>query len=141
MCFLIVTVSSRSKYQAFTISTSKTDCGLIYNFIGPVIYQAFPRVQQAGFRATCNRFTGYKKESMIQQVDAKSSTIFLKNAKIEISGPRNLTFIVTTPELSQAGKKFILTATSTREFNKWITALQVTALPSLRQITRRSTAA
>ncbi|ETP09229.1 hypothetical protein F441_14896 [Phytophthora nicotianae CJ01A1] len=38
MRFLIVTVSSRSKYQAFTISTSKTDCGLIDNFIGPVIY-------------------------------------------------------------------------------------------------------
>ncbi|ETI39309.1 hypothetical protein F443_15097 [Phytophthora nicotianae P1569] len=92
MRFLIVTVSSRSKYQAFTISTSKTDCGLIDNFIGP----------QAGFRATCNRFTGYKKESMIQQVGAKSSTIFLKNAKIEISGPRNLTYAGTQSSWQEA---------------------------------------
>ncbi|ETK79512.1 hypothetical protein L915_14645 [Phytophthora nicotianae] len=93
MCFLIVTVSSRSKYQALTISTLKTD------------YQAFPRVQQAGFRATCNRFTGYKKESMTQQVGAEGSTIFIKNVKIEISDPRNLMFIITTPELSKAGQE------------------------------------
>ncbi|ETN20728.1 hypothetical protein PPTG_03664 [Phytophthora nicotianae INRA-310] len=37
MCSLIVTVSSRSKYQALTISTLKTDYVLIDNFIRPDI--------------------------------------------------------------------------------------------------------
>ncbi|ETI41002.1 hypothetical protein F443_13724, partial [Phytophthora nicotianae P1569] len=52
-----------------------------------------------------NRFTGYKKESMTQQVGAEGSTIFIKNVKIEISDPRNLMFIITTPELSKAGQE------------------------------------
>ncbi|ETL34515.1 hypothetical protein L916_13267 [Phytophthora nicotianae] len=42
---------------------------------------------------------------MTQQVGAEGSTIFIKNVKIEISDPRNLMFIITTPELSKAGQE------------------------------------
>ncbi|KAI9922569.1 hypothetical protein PsorP6_000899 [Peronosclerospora sorghi] len=143
MCAQIVTVSSRSKYQELTISTSKTDYVLIDNFIGPVIWVRailpFTCTQGILKVASSRRFlgskkryfvlrgtslTGYKKESMIHQVGAKSSTISLADAKIDITDPRSLTFIITTPEFCQAGKKLILTATSTREFNKWATAFQ-----------------
>ncbi|POM80474.1 hypothetical protein PHPALM_1686 [Phytophthora palmivora] len=151
MCSQIVTVSSRSKYQELTISTSKMDYVLIDNFIGPVIWvrailpftctqgvlkvassRRFLVSKKRYFVLRGNRLTGYKKESMIHQVGAKSSTISLEDAKIDISDPRNLTFIITTPEFNQAGKKLILTATSTREFNKWTTALQAlkTASPT-----------
>ncbi|TDH73113.1 hypothetical protein CCR75_004262 [Bremia lactucae] len=139
----IVTVSSRSKYQELTISTSKTDYVLIDNFIGPVIWvrailpftctqgilkvassRRFLVSKKRYFVLRGNCLTGYKKESMVHQVGAKSSTISLADAKIDLSDPRNLSFVITTPEFSQAGKKLILTATSTREFNKWTTALQ-----------------
>ncbi|RLN26963.1 hypothetical protein BBJ28_00015846, partial [Nothophytophthora sp. Chile5] len=70
-----------------------------------------------------NRLTGYKKESLIHQVGAKSSSITLTDATIDVADPRGLTFVITTPEFDQAGKKLILTALSTREFNKWTTAL------------------
>ncbi|CAH0514103.1 unnamed protein product [Peronospora belbahrii] len=143
MCSQIVTVSSRSKYQELTISTSKTDYVLIDNFIGPVIWvhailpftctqgilkvassRRFLGSKKRYFVLRGNHLTGYKKESMIHQVGAKSSTISLAGAKIDITDPRSLTFIITTPEFSQAGKKLILTATSTREFNKWATAFK-----------------
>lgn len=143
MCSQIVTVSSRSKYQELTISTSKMDYVLIDNFIGPVVWvrailpftctqgilkvassRRFLGSKKRYFVLRGNNLTGYKKESMIHQVGAKSSTISLADAKIDITDPRSLTFIITTPEFSQAGKKLILTATSTREFNKWATALK-----------------
>ncbi|EGZ25607.1 hypothetical protein PHYSODRAFT_359506 [Phytophthora sojae] len=143
MCSQIVTVSSRSKYQELTISTSKMDYVLIDNFIGPVIWvrailpftctqgllkvassRRFLGSKKRYFVLRGNRLTGYKKESMIHQVGAKSSTISLADATIDITDPRSLSFIITTPEFSQAGKKLILTATSTREYNKWATAFK-----------------
>ncbi|KAF1788158.1 PH domain-like [Phytophthora cactorum] len=104
MCSQIVTVSSRSKYQELTISTSKTDYVLIDNFIGPVIWvrailpftctqgilkvassRRFLVSKKRYFVLRGNRLTGYKKESMVHQVGAKSSTISLEDAKIDIS--------------------------------------------------------
>ncbi|KAF4320373.1 hypothetical protein BBO99_00004010 [Phytophthora kernoviae] len=142
MCSQIVTVSSRSKYQELTISTNKMDYVLIDNFIGPVIWvrailpftctqgvlkvassRRFLGSKKRYFVLRGNSLTGYKKESMIHQVGAKSSTISLSDATINVSDPRGLSFVITTPEFDQAGKKLILTATSSREFNKWVTAL------------------
>ncbi|RLN54850.1 hypothetical protein BBJ29_002479 [Phytophthora kernoviae] len=142
MCSQIVTVSSRSKYQELTISTNKMDYVLIDNFIGPVIWvrailpftctqgvlkvassRRFLGSKKRYFVLRGNSLTGYKKESMIHQVGAKSSTISLLDATINVSDPRGLSFVITTPEFDQAGKKLILTATSSREFNKWVTAL------------------
>ncbi|ETM41011.1 hypothetical protein L914_13174, partial [Phytophthora nicotianae] len=91
MCSLIVTVSSRSKPVLSWLKVASSRRFLVSS--------------KQDFVLRGNRFTGYKKESMTQQVGAEGSTIFIKNVKIEISDPRNLMFIITTPELSKAGQE------------------------------------
>lgn len=141
MCSQIVTVSSRTKFQEVLISTPKSEYVLVDNFIGPVIWvrailpftctqgllkvassRRFIGSKKRFFVLQGTRLTGYKKESMVNQVGAKSSSIMLNDATIE-SDPKALTFAINTPEFQQTGKKLILTAPSSREFNKWITAL------------------
>lgn len=141
MCSQIVTVSSRTKFQEILISTPKSEYVLVDNFIGPVIWvrailpftctqgllkvassRRFIGSKKRFFVLQGTRLTGYKKESMVHQVGAKSSSIILNDATIE-SDPKAMTFAINTPEFQQTGKKLILTASSSREFNKWITAL------------------
>lgn len=141
MCAQIVTVSSRVKFQELLISTPKHEYVLVDNFIGPVIWvrailpftctqgvlkvassRRFIGSKKRFFVLQGTRLTGYKRESMVHQVGAKSSSIQLTDAVIE-SDPKALTFAINTPEFTQSGKKLILTAPSSREFNKWITAL------------------
>ncbi|KAF1334067.1 Pleckstrin domain-containing protein, partial [Globisporangium splendens] len=141
MCSQIVTVSSRTKFQELLISTPKAEYVLVDNFISPVIWvrailpftctqgmlkvassRRFIGSKKRYFVLQGTRLTGYKKESMVHQVGAKSSSIMLTDATIE-SDPKALTFAINAPEFQQSGKKLILTAPSSREFNKWITAL------------------
>lgn len=141
MCSQIVTVSSRTKFQEVLISTPRSEYVLVDNFIGPVIWvrailpftctqgllkvassRRFIGSKKRFFVLQGTRLTGYKKESMVNQVGAKSSAIMLNDATIE-SDPKALTFAINTPEFLQSGKKLILSAPSSREFNKWITAL------------------
>lgn len=141
MCSQIVTVSSRTKIQEILISTPKSEYVLVDNFIGPAIWvrailpftctqgllkvassRRFIGSKKRFFVLQGTRLTGYKKESMVHQVGAKSSSIMLNDATIE-SDPKAMTFAINTPEFQQTGKKLILTASSSREFNKWITAL------------------
>lgn len=140
MCQQIVTVSSRTKHHELIVSTSKHEYVLVDNFIGPAIWvrailpftctqgtlkvassRRFLGSKKRYFVLQGKRLTGYKKESMVQQVGAKSSSIMLNDATVEADA-RGLTFVLSTPEFVQAGKKLILTAPSTREFNKWLTA-------------------
>lgn len=140
MCSQIVTVSSRTKHQEVIVATSKHEYVLIDNFIGPAIWvrailpftctqgmlkvassRRFLGSKKRYFVLQGKRLTGYKKENMVHQVGAKSSSIMLNDATVEAEA-RNLTFVISTPEFLQTGKKLILTAPSTREFNKWLTA-------------------
>lgn len=142
MCSQIVTVSSRSKQQELSIATAKTEYQLVDNFISPVIWvrailpftctqgmlkvassRRFLGSKKRYFVLQGRKLTGYKKESMVHQVGAKSSSIQLNDATVEVTDPRNFTFAITTPEFDKAGKKLILSALSAREFNKWISAL------------------
>ncbi|DBA03341.1 TPA: hypothetical protein N0F65_004618 [Lagenidium giganteum] len=142
MCSQIVTVSSRTKYAEINISTSKSEYVLIDNFIGPVVWvrAILPFTCTQGYLKVASsrrflgskkryfvlqglRLTGFKKESMVHQVGAKSSTVVLNDAQVEVTDPKGFTFAITTPEFSKQGKKLILTAPSGREFNKWISAL------------------
>lgn len=148
MCSQIVTVSSRVKFQEILITTPKSEYVLVDNFIGPAIWvravlpftctqgllkvassRRFIGSKKRFFVLQGARLTGYKKESMVHQVGAKSSSVMLTDAKIE-SDPKALTFAINTPEFQQTGKKLILTAPSGREFNKWITALNALASSS-----------
>lgn len=145
MCSQIVTVSSRAKFQELLVTTPKSEYVLVDNFIGPAIWvravlpftctqgvlkvassRRFIGSKKRFFVLQGARLTGYKKESMVHQVGAKSSSLMLTDAKIE-SDPKALTFAINTPEFQQSGKKLILTAPSSREFNKWITALNALA--------------
>nr|CCA14533.1 conserved hypothetical protein [Albugo laibachii Nc14] len=144
MCSHIVTVSSRSKSGELHISTLKQEYVLIDNFIGAVIWvrailpftctQGYLKVSSTRrlfgskrryFVLRRNELTGYKKEQMVHSSDAKSSTIDLKNAKIEVTDPKGFTFAITTPEIAKAGKKLILIASTAREFNKWTAAFDM----------------
>ncbi|TYZ57714.1 hypothetical protein PybrP1_006289 [[Pythium] brassicae (nom. inval.)] len=145
MCAQIVTVSSRAKFQELLVTTPKAEYVLVDNFIGPAIWvravlpftctqgvlkvassRRFIGSKKRFFVLQGARLTGFKKESMVHQVGAKSSSLMLTDAKIE-SDPKALTFAINTPEFQQSGKKLILTAPSSREFNKWITALNALA--------------
>lgn len=140
MCSQIVTVSSRSKHHELIVATSKHEYVLVDNFIGPAVWvrsilpftctQGILKVASSRriigskkryFVLQGKRLTGYKKESMVSQVGAKSSSIMLNEASVEADA-RSLTFSIATPEFAQTGKKLVLSAPSTREFNKWLTA-------------------
>ncbi|TMW65841.1 hypothetical protein Poli38472_003606 [Pythium oligandrum] len=142
MCSQIVTISSRSKFSELVITTSKNEYVIFDNFVGPVIWvrailpftctqgvlkvassRRFLGAKKRYFVLQGHKLTGYKKEQMMHQIGADSNSIMLHDATVEVTDPRTYTFSITTPELSKVGKKLVLTAPSSREFNKWVAAL------------------
>lgn len=142
MCSHIVTVSSRSGSCELHISTVKHEYTLVDNFVGVMVWvrailpfvctQGYLKVSTSRrlfsskrryFILRKKQLTGYKKEQHIHSPDAKSSTVSLKDACMDIIDPKGFIFTISTPEFAQAGKKLIFTAPSGREFNKWIVAL------------------
>nr|CCA25411.1 conserved hypothetical protein [Albugo laibachii Nc14] len=142
MCSHIVTVSSKSGSCELHISTAKHEYALVDNFVGVMVWvrailpfvctQGYLKVSTSRrlfsskrryFILRKKQLTGYKKEQQIHSPDAKSSTISLKGACMDIVDPKGFIFTISTPEFLQAGKKLIFTAPSGREFNKWIVAL------------------
>jgi hypothetical protein len=141
MCSHIVTVSSNSNTGVINILTSKQEYNLQDNFIGAIIWvrailpftctQGYLKVASSHFFLGTkkryfilrgNKLSGFKKESMMHTVGAKSSSIMLDGATIDVIDPKSQTFAIITPDFEKAGKKLVLTATSVREYNKWISA-------------------